>query len=376
MAKKPTGFLRGTIDTIAALVTLTVAAALVCAYAAPTVDPNRVWIFAYAGLAAPVLWILNLLLTVYWLARRTALFFLPAVLLLIGLPKVKAFYRFPTKNTVQTTVNQGTISILTCNVEGFLGYDNTSQNRVSTAREITGFIRERNPQIVCIQEFQSTPSVPQSAIDTLLAAWPHRKIHYTIRRDGKGVFGLALYSQFPILSAEGVTFEESRNGAIRAELLRAPGDTLRVICNHLETTYIKDEDLLFLQPDHFADDPDRRGRIRNIAGRLRQGFQKRARQAEQVAGWIAERDDLPTIVCGDFNDPPISYAYHTIRRRYADAFEQAGVGYGYTYKKLNNLLRIDYILHSSEFETLSYDSPDAPWSDHRPVTATLQLKND
>ena len=94
-----------------------------------------------------------------------------------------------------------------------------------------------------------------------------------------------------------------------------------------------------------------------------------------MARLIASRN-VPTIVCGDFNDTPGSYVYRKVRGNYRDAFEEKGNGFGYTYKGLYRILRIDYILHSEELETLDYESPDVPWSDHNPVKATLRFRRD
>ena len=372
MGKRRGGFIWGMIDLVMTVLTLAVATGIIFAYAAPSVNPNKVWIFAYAGLAAPILYLVNLFFMLYWAIRWKPLFFLPALLLLVGIPKIKAFYHFSTdKNDASTGIAEG-IKIMTYNVEGFIQRDPDTRKYTSSAWDITNFIRETDPDIVCIQEFQSAPGASEEKINDWLADWPYRKIAYTINREGRGVWGSAIYSKYPILDGETIDFEGSRNGALWVELLVSPADTLRVICNHLETTYVKDDDLAFLQPENFANDPDKSGQIRKIAGRLRKGFRNRAHQADTLASLIAGRD-IPTVVCGDFNDPPISYAYHTIRNGYSDTFEDKGSGYGYTYKRLYRLMRIDYILRSPHLETLSYRSPDTPWSDHKPVIASVRL---
>ena len=360
------------VDLVMFILTLAAAVAMVCAYIAPSADPNKAWLFAYAGLAAPVIYLANLFLMLYWAIRWKIAFFLPVVILLIGLPKIKMFYHFPgNKQYEETDLSKG-IKLMTYNVEGFLQYDAESNRRMSTARHITEYIKTVDPDIVCLQEFQSTHNIPESTVNEWLSDWPHRKLAYTIRREGRDVWGSAIYSKYPIVSSETIEFEETSNGALWVEVLVSRTDTLRVICNHLETTYIKDDNLNFFQPENFANDPDRAGQIRQIAGRLRKGFRKRAHQADTIATIIASRD-IPTVVCGDFNDPPMSYSYHTIRNGYGDTFEDKGRGYGYTYKRIFQLMRIDYILRSPHLETLSYESPDIEWSDHRPVIATLRI---
>ena len=363
MARKK-GFLLRILDGIVLAATFGAAAALLCAYLAPAVDPNRIWLFAYAGLVAPVLYIVNLLLMLYWAVRWKKVFFVPLAALLIGLPKIDEYYRGSREKPVDIQANE-TIKILTYNVEGFMQYE--GGRRTSSARQIAELIRERDPNILCFQEFQTTPGMPLAAVDALLGEWPHRKIYHTSRN-----YGSAIYSKFPILRSEVLEIAGARKGVLWADVL-AGGDTIRIVCNHLESTNIQEEDIDFLRPENFAEDPDKGGRIRTIAGRLRRGFRTRAVQADTVAALIASGDG-PTVVCGDFNDPPMSHTYRTIRGDFNDAFVEAGSGYGYTYKKLYRLLRIDYILPSPHFETLSYDSPDVPWSDHNPVIAVIRKK--
>lgn len=40
------------------------------------------------------------------------------------------------------------------------------------------------------------------------------------------------------------------------------------------------------------------------------------------------------------------------------------------------VLRIDYLFHSDDFETVSYRSEQPEWSDHNPVIVDVRLKRD
>jgi endonuclease/exonuclease/phosphatase family metal-dependent hydrolase len=55
-----------------------------------------------------------------------------------------------------------------------------------------------------------------------------------------------------------------------------------------------------------------------------------------------------------------------------DAFSEAGEGYSYTFRGFFDALRIDYVFSSDEFETLSYEVPKVPYSDHLPVLVRLK----
>lgn len=58
------------------------------------------------------------------------------------------------------------------------------------------------------------------------------------------------------------------------------------------------------------------------------------------------------IVCGDFNDTPMSYTYRRMRGDFIDAFKRKGQGMVFTYRRLMGVLRIDYLFHSDDFETV------------------------
>ena len=84
----------------------------------------------------------------------------------------------------------------------------------------------------------------------------------------------------------------------------------------------------------------------------------RAPQVDTLAQMVAS-SPYPAIVCGDFNDTPVSYTYRTITRNLRDAFCWAGRGYSHTYRGFFDMLRIDYVLCGEEFEPLSYEVIDS-----------------
>ena len=82
----------------------------------------------------------------------------------------------------------------------------------------------------------------------------------------------------------------------------------------------------------------------------------------------------PTLVCGDFNSLPSSYTYRTMKGdKLKDGFQTCGHGYMYTFRYFKKLLRIDYILHTKDFEGLDYFSPEVDYSDHKPVVMRMKF---
>ena len=122
------------------------------------------------------------------------------------------------------------------------------------------------------------------------------------------------------------------------------------------------------------DDTDRAERAAlTLADGLHENFKKRAAQAEHINQLISA-SPYPTLVCGDFNSLPSSYVYQTVKgEKLNDGFQTCGHGYMYTFRYFKHLLRIDYILHSSEFQGVDYFSPDLEYSDHNPVVMRMRL---
>jgi endonuclease/exonuclease/phosphatase family metal-dependent hydrolase len=114
--------------------------------------------------------------------------------------------------------------------------------------------------------------------------------------------------------------------------------------------------------------------LRDLSFSLKQGFARRAEQAIVVKEHI-NSSPYPVIVCGDFNDTPISYSYRKIRKGLKDAFVESGSGAGFTYKGKYPPNRIDYILFDDRLSSSGYISDRVKYSDHYPITAYFRINN-
>ena len=105
---------------------------------------------------------------------------------------------------------------------------------------------------------------------------------------------------------------------------------------------------------------------------FRENTVRRAGQAEQISSLI-NATEYPLIVCGDFNDPPGTFTYETLKNGLKDGFQTAGEGYGATYRGFHHLLRIDYLFHSTLLEGIKYKVIPYDMSDHNPVYLEVGL---
>lgn len=111
-------------------------------------------------------------------------------------------------------------------------------------------------------------------------------------------------------------------------------------------------------------------------------------RGEQIATLLAlaDQDDKPVILAGDFNLNDLSEDYYRITARYVDAYRAAGWGFGFTSPDWSHDQsregpgflplrgRIDYIFHSRDIRAIEARVwPTSGGSDHRPVLARLAV---
>lgn len=356
-------------DLIVFILTLLAGVLLVCAYLSQFINPAKAWFFAFAGMGAPILYMVNLILALYWIIRWKRFAFVPVAVLVMGISWISLFFR-PSLSKHSADNKSATTVVMSYNVAGFLS-DPRLGPTVSTLDSISAFISVEDPDILCIQEFQCTHGRNKHHIDSLIGL-PHNVYNYKVPNRNEGGWGLAIYSRYRILDSGVVDFEGTTNSAMWADLL-VRKDTVRVFNCHLQTTAVNHSDLEYIvKQEYLGDEGDREDRVRSIAGKLKRNFIIRARQADSLAPMIAGSPHR-VVVCGDFNDTPMSYVYKRMRGGLTDTFTQKGSGIPSTYKGLFNLFRIDYILHSRDIRTVSYDNPQNDYSDHRPVVAGLDI---
>jgi endonuclease/exonuclease/phosphatase family metal-dependent hydrolase len=260
------------------------------------------------------------------------------------------------------------------NVRGMMRLtDGTPPRLRSSMSDVVRAVDSLRPDILCIQEFASTPENTSGSFETALPNYHYNRKRFNISgSEREHGWGNAIYSKYPIVGSGHIDFEETNNSILWADIA-VNRDTLRVFGAHLQTTAIKASDEQYIVDMDFMGDDVLASRMRGMLGRLTQNYVIRTAQADTLAARIAS-SPYPVVVCGDFNDTPASYAYRRISEGLRDSFREAGGGYGYTYRGFFNLLRIDYLLHSRDMECVEYLSPSFDNSDHNPVAARLRFR--
>ena len=183
---------------------------------------------------------------------------------------------------------------------------------------------------------------------------------------------MAIYSNYPQINKGTVSIKGERmnNTCIFSDILIF-SDTIRIYNIHLASNWFDKSDLDFIENPEISKQAIRKG-LFGITKRLKISFQKRAIQVEVIKKHM-QNSPYPIVLCGDFNDTPNSFAYHTISKGMQDAFLEKGSGLGSTFLGKIPFLRIDHILHSPSLKTQSFIIHKEKLSDHKAIESKLAL---
>jgi len=330
-------------------------------------DPLSHPMWSNVGLFFPVFLIANLCFLVVWCFFRWKMMWLPLLGFIVCYGPVRQYtpFNFP------STPPEGALKVLSYNVMGFdLG--SMSDGEIN---QIAAYIAESKADIACLQE-SGLWGKHGNRIDSLLSAiYPYQDV----TSNKKGPDFLTLYSKYPIVSKEEIPIPADYNLSA-AYVLDVRGERVLVVNNHLESTRISHgEKDVFDQMMHgkLSNEKAKTG-WRHIFDKLVEGSKRRAPQVKVVADYVKKRLDkgMSVIVCGDFNDHPLSYCYRKMAEGLTDCYVAAGNGPGFSYHIKRMYVRIDHILCSQDWEPYAckVDTKVAQ-SDHYPVVCWLKKRS-
>lgn len=335
----------------------------IIAYLSSQVSPEKFWVAGFVALSIPILLILNLLLLIFYLFRGRVWFLFPLIALLLGYRYLQASFSI---NFDDEPVAER-FSLLNYNVRVFNSYAHL-QNENNTGKSMINWVVENNADIKCLQEFYNEGN--SAVYNTFFRISQGKKYNAHIQpsliNKAGAQFGLAIFSKFPMIAKGEVLLENDRQQhAIYADLLIGE-DTIRVYNIHLQSMSIDE--------NKFSEFERAKENYTNVARKLKYGFINRARQIDNLISHIRECP-YRLIVCGDLNDIPYSYTYHSLKEYLCNAFEEAGNGLGFSYNGKLFFLRIDNQFYSNGLEAKSFKTyREVPYSDHYPMKASYEVK--
>ncbi|MFV0505143.1 MAG: endonuclease/exonuclease/phosphatase family protein [Bacteroidales bacterium] len=333
---------------------------IIISYVSTEVSALKSPILPFFGLFYVPILIINITFIFYWLifSRSKKFAMVSLVSILLGVSTFLSVFRL--NGLVESPKLD--LSILTYNTRMF-------QNEYRKSIDVEGVISEfanKKADIYCFQEAVFTNDF---TIKDVLSVFNNTKSEkYNYYADNQRY----IISSFPIVGKGVQHFNSTPNGYLWVDL-KINDDTVRVINCHLQSNSLLLEQYNNALSEYALDSDEVKKQALDLGHRLSTGFRKRV---EQVNSLLSHIKTCPYIVlvCGDFNEPPVSYMHESMTELISDSFEERGRGIGSTYRGKLPFLRIDYVFYNKEmFTPCVYQNLEIGDSDHYPLYVGLEL---
>jgi Metal-dependent hydrolase len=320
-------------------------------------------VLACVGMTFPFFLLINMCFLFFWLIFKIRMAWIPVLGYLLAYVPINIYMPI---NLQTSNLPEGTIKLISYNVCAYGG----NYKYEWGFEKVRDYLFEEDPDIVCLQE----------DVDT----WRrYCFIHYqkkfayndTVHFNEELTNGVGIHTRFPIIHRERIPYRSLYNGSV-AWYLQVGNDTLLVINNHFEGTHLTNEARQtykeILKGDLKGDTA--RTESKKLLVTLAESAAKRAPQVQAVRRYVEEHRQYPIILCGDFNDNPISYSRHEIAEVLNDCFKSTGRGLGLSYNQKGIHFRIDHIFCSDDIQPYNCqidNKMDA--SDHYPIICWFKI---
>ena len=395
------------INIIAFPATVILAILLMLSGFVPTISPETNSWLPLLGLAFPVFFALMVVAFFYWLlqGKWRSLFALSCLLLNLGQASLYIQWNDLNAETQGSKnasdglenkqegdgpvnkealdMNAKKLKIITYNTQLFGLYQNESSVDIVNTEYMPAMdsflqvLKKENADVVCLQEVYAKAGGLKALALFLKAegGYDHSQTYTLSERRPYGMIVLSKYAikrwkPLPLGSNTGnmaMWFDIE----IPSEYAFLRNAQIRIYNLHLQSFRFAKKDFEVMQKQKEQKEIDLEG-SKGIISRLRLGYQRRAQQVGIVKQSVLNCD-LPKVICGDFNDIPVSYTYRQLSAGMRDAFVEAGRGLETTYKGSMPSFRIDYVLFDNPMRALNYKSIKEVPSDHKLLVAELQV---
>src|SRR5699024_960749 len=322
------------------------------------ISPELLPLSGLIPLLIPVFLLFNIFLCFLLVLSKKKLFVVPLVAIILG-------WRFVGVTLQLNSDRSGKegISVLSYNVH-MVNYKQMEGPGIRT--DILQWIGKQDADIMAFQEFYQDSTSSPNAIGFLRKDGAYDYAMQVVEEwSGKRLFGLSIFSKYPIVN-RGTLFENRKTNGAMFDDIKIERDTIRVYNAHLESMNIPAGQL--------GDIEGIKQNYDKTLEKINKGTVNRATQVDELTKHI-QGSPYPVLLTGDFNDVPYSYTYFSIRNLLKNAFESAGNGFGFTFNRVLFFLRIDNIFYSDAFEALRFNTlREADYSDHYPIQAVFRRK--
>ncbi len=234
--------------------------------------------------------------------------------------------------------------------------------------ELVRYLCTQQPDIAALQETAFSSEDMHTCIQRTMKRYGYHFEWIFVGGNRVGVM-----SKWPIARQE-VICHSTGNGAAAFYVTPRQGDTIIVVCAHLESMHLSNA-----ERDNYHDivrNPETANKVHGKLGLVRKianSGAERARQVDTLCTFIDRNADRKLLVMGDFNDSPISYAHHSVCSRLTDTYRATANGIGRSFNRDAIYVRIDNIFCSQHFKPYAMKvDQTVPFSDHYPMIGYLK----
>lgn len=366
MERKERGFIGKVIVFLLSVLAVIGLIAMALSVLCPFVDPKRFAWLAYFGLAFWGIFLYNVLIFSLLLFMWSRKVWIAVLALIVSIFGINKSYSFGSK--VDATDG---FKVMSYNVHHFKHIDNKMETE-DFANQIVNIVREQSPDVLCCQEFFAFKSKVSrlQCIEDFSKSIGLPYVYYN-RKNNYG--GNVIFSKYPVSKvSEDSGFGREKTYGVMVSVDAGERGIFYIANIHLLSYRITNDEIdVLMNSSELRNTLDTVGMT--VFRKLKYAFERRSEEIDVMLQGMPQVDG-PIIMCGDFNEPPVSFVYRKMQKAgFVDSFIKVGRGIKPTYAGKLPLLRIDYIWVNGKVTPLYFKRIRFKASDHYPVMLEFSI---
>ena len=316
------------------------------------------------GMAFPFFLLVNIAFLFFWLIFKWRMIWISVLGLVCAYVPINIYMPLNSRQDIP----EGALKLVSYNVCAYGGNYKYEQGFETVLK----YFVEQEPDIICVQEDVDTWR--RYVFREYEKHWAYNDT-IVICNSVESFNTLGIHTRFPIIKRERIEYASLANGSA-AWWLKVGKDTLVVVNNHFEGCHLNNDDRAQYRQIIKGELPSDSARAESklLLIKLAEANAKRSNQVRAVLRYVEEHSQYPIIVCGDFNDNPISYSRHAMAEQLTDCFRETGRGIGLSYNQKAFSFRIDHIFCSKQLQPYNCKvDVEMDASDHYPILCWLKM---